>query len=192
MKFRKRFTGKLIACYIGIAFTILWARPSFDSILMAIPLLLFGEMLRIWGTGHLRKKKAVIVSGPYSYMRDPLYLGTLTILTGFMLAARTYELLFPLWLVFFIYYMPYKMKREGEALTRKFGRQYEDYRMSVRSLIPRLTPYQGDGWDTPWSARLVYENSEIGTAVIIVVFYLVLVVKMACFPDLICPAWHWP
>ena len=35
-----------------------------------------GELLRLWAAGHLEKSHEVTASGPYRYMRHPLYLGS--------------------------------------------------------------------------------------------------------------------
>jgi hypothetical protein len=33
--------------------------------------------LRIWASGHLVKNKVLTVTGPYAYVKNPLYIGTL-------------------------------------------------------------------------------------------------------------------
>src|SRR3989304_4033718 len=43
---------------------------------------LFGEGLRLWAAGHLRKNKQLTATGPYSYVKNPLYIGTLLITVG--------------------------------------------------------------------------------------------------------------
>lgn len=187
---KKRVTPKLIVCYVLILLFVLWARPTPVTLAAGLPLIVVGELIRIWGTGHLRKNADVITSGPYSYIRDPLYLGTLLILTGFCLAGRTGVLLIVVWGLFFVYYMPYKQRREGDRLARKFGDAYRCYREQVRSLVPRITPYRGPDARIRWSGRLVVDNSEIGTAVSAAIFYIVLVLKHLFYSDLVFPAWH--
>ncbi len=181
---------KSASCLVLILLLLSWARPAWSSLLLALPFLVAGELMRLWGTGHLRKDKAVITSGPYAYLRDPLYLGTLTALTGLTLAARVYEMLLLVWIVFFGYYLPYKQKREGDRLSRKFGEAYDDYRKAVKSLLPRLSPYRGPDRDHRWSARLAYENSEFGTAVFFAVFYGLLAAKMFLLPGYVFPPRH--
>jgi protein-S-isoprenylcysteine O-methyltransferase Ste14 len=34
---------------------------------------LLGEWLRLWAAGHLRKNKQLTTTGPYSYVKNPLY-----------------------------------------------------------------------------------------------------------------------
>ena len=187
---QRRFTVKLIVCYVISALFLCWSRPLPWSLLIGTPLLLLGEAVRIWGTGHLRKNEAVISSGPYAFIRDPLYLGTLLITSGFCIAARTHELLILVWAVFFFYYMPYKVRREGDRLSRRFGAAYDAYRAKVFALFPRLPPYRGADAGARWSAALVRENSEVGTAVAVVVIFVLLVLKWFFFEDFTFPKWR--
>lgn len=181
------FSFKQIMTYIFALFCITRASPDIFSLAISFPFIMFGEFIRVWGTGHLRKNQAVVTSGPYSYIRDPLYLGTLLISTGFTIAGKTWELLIIVWAVFFLYYMPYKRKREGDRLSRIFGKTYDDYRKEVRSLIPRLTPYKGTDYGNKWSAKLVSKNSEVGIIVLVIVWFLLLIIKMLWFHDMVFP-----
>src|SRR5512143_2001377 len=47
-----------------------------------------GEGLRLWAAGHLRKNKQLTTTGPYSYVKNPLYIGTLLITIGYSAMAR--------------------------------------------------------------------------------------------------------
>ncbi|MFO7870879.1 MAG: isoprenylcysteine carboxylmethyltransferase family protein [Kiritimatiellia bacterium] len=191
MDIRKRFTPKLIACYLLVAVLLCWAQPEMDTLIWGFIPIVLGEALRIWGTGHLQKNEAVIVSGPYAYIRDPLYVGTLLILSGFCVAARVYEFLIPVWACFFLYYLPYKKRREGNRLSAKFGATYDNYRKQVMAVFPRLSPYKGEGSRAPWSAKLISDNSETGTAVSIAVLFALLLLKYIYCPDCVFPDWHW-
>ena len=184
---RLDFSFKQIVTYIFALLCITRASPDKLSLVISFPFIMCGELIRVWGTGHLRKNKTVVTSGPYSYIRDPLYLGTLLISTGFTIAGRTWELLVIVWAVFFLYYMPYKRKREGDRLSSMFGKAYDDYRKEVRSLIPRLKPYKGADYNNRWSAKLVKENSEVGIIVLVIVWFLLLVIKMLWFKHMVFP-----
>lgn len=126
-------------------------------------LCLFGEFWRIWGCGHLRKNQAVISSGPYAHVRNPLYLGTLLILFGFLLAAGhpivVYGLL-PLALIAFAtYYVPKKERMESERMRKRFGAEFDAYHDAVPGYLPRLTPWPQAKQDA-MSWPLVAQNSE--------------------------------
>jgi protein-S-isoprenylcysteine O-methyltransferase Ste14 len=133
-------------------------------------LALVGEAWRIAGCGHLRKNQAVISSGPYAHVRNPLYLGTLLNLVGFCIAAGnwlvSYVLLPAGLLVFFAYYTPKKERVESDRLRRRFGAEFEEYHAAVPGYLPRLTPWKGSK-KAPFSWALVVENSEIETLLLV-------------------------
>ena len=52
------------------------ASPSSTSLLAGVPVSIFGLLLRAWAAGHLAKNQNLAISGPYSYIRNPLYAGT--------------------------------------------------------------------------------------------------------------------
>ena len=53
--------------------------PSLRSLAWGLPLAILGLLLRAWATGHLEKNIRLAQSGPYAYVRNPLYLGTLLV-----------------------------------------------------------------------------------------------------------------
>lgn len=80
--------------------------------------------------------RAFVASGPYQYVRNPMYIGGWILLTGFGLYQRsTAILLFGLvWLLvvhlFVIFY-------EEPTLREKFGANYADYCNAVPRWIPK-------------------------------------------------------
>ena len=62
--------------------------------------------------------------------------------------------------IFFMNYLPRKYQKEMTWLEELFGEDYTRYAASVRSLIPRLTPYP-DADKRGWSFKLFwFENRE--------------------------------
>ena len=49
-----------------------------------------GEALRIWAAGHLEKGREVTSSGPYSFTRHPLYLGSSLIGVGLAIGSGSW------------------------------------------------------------------------------------------------------
>jgi len=133
------------------------------NLVVGAALCLFGAFWRIWGCGHLRKNKAVISSGPYAHVRNPLYLGTLLNVFGFLLAAGHWVVVYILLpvaiLVFALYYVPKKEKVESERMRKRFGAEFDAYHGAVPGYLPRLTPWAGAKRDV-MSWPLVAENSE--------------------------------
>ena len=86
MRFLVRYRVALgFACAIA-AFAL--ARPTPGSLTAGLAVALLGEALRVWAAGHLEKGREITTSGPYRLVRHPLYLGSVLMGLGFMVAAR--------------------------------------------------------------------------------------------------------
>ncbi len=168
-------TWKQITAIVLVLICLLAARPRPWSLAVGLALILPGAGIRLWACGFLKKNEALAVVGPYAYLRDPLYLGTVLIGTGLCVSGRVWPLLAVFWAGFFFYYLPYKRKREGDRLEQLFGETYRRYRAAVPSLLPRLRRYplaeQGH-----WSLRQVFKNSEFGTTVWTLIAFLWLLI----------------
>jgi protein-S-isoprenylcysteine O-methyltransferase Ste14 len=132
-----------------------------------------GEGLRLWAAGHLRKNKQLTTTGPYSYVKNPLYIGTLLITIGYSAMAQNIYILIGGFVWFFIYYAPYKKKQENEKLVGSFGDAWTVYDKAVPDYLPRVTPYPGRGTNR-WSFHVVKENSEHETAAGVFIGFAVL------------------
>ncbi len=134
-----------------------------------------GELLRIWGCGHLVKTKELIISGPYAHLRHPLYTGTYLITFGFCMMAGMWWLLIVSQLVYALYYYPRKEVVEGFRLAAIYGEEYYKYARAVPALIPSLKPYGKS--DKKWSFKRVVKNSEIGILLAVIAAIAVLYLK---------------
>lgn len=126
-------------------------------------LTLFGEWLRLWAAGHLRKNKQLTSTGPYAYVKNPLYIGTLLITVGYSAMAMEKWIMVAGFVWFFIYYAPYKKKQENQKLIGSFGDAWIEYDKAVPDYFPRFSPYPGRGTNR-WNWDVVKENSEHETA----------------------------
>ncbi len=165
MAWLKKPTWRLGAVYALLAVLVLTARkPTLLTLALGLVPIVSGEALRIWACGHLVKNKRLTTTGPYAYVKNPLYVGTILISAGFCVVARRWEMLAVVALAFFVYYMPRKKKIEGDRLRKIYGEDYDRFDKAVPDLLPRLTPYRS-GDTTRFDSRLVFENSEHGTAI---------------------------
>jgi protein-S-isoprenylcysteine O-methyltransferase Ste14 len=99
-----------------------------------------------WIVAHLREAflgevapvtDRLIKNGPYHWVRHPLYLSMIIVLLGIAFAFRS------LWgvvgvVVLFLPAVVYRAKLEDEALSRKFGSNWEDYASNTAFLFPWL------------------------------------------------------
>lgn len=159
--------SRLAALFAALAGLWFFARPTRQSLAAGAPLVVAGEILRLWAAGHLVKTRQLILSGPYRFTRNPFYLGRLLVLSGLGLVAWIppgWNLLFLAcgWLGFFGYYLPRKERIEPARLEAIHGAAYAAYRREVPALFPRLSPWGSDR--TPWRWGPFWTNREGLTA----------------------------
>jgi protein-S-isoprenylcysteine O-methyltransferase Ste14 len=111
------------------------ADPDMYSIAAGAPLSVIGLLLRAWAAGHLRKNESLATSGPYAWIRNPLYAGTLIVAAGLVVASKRYELALLFTAVFGLVYFPV-IELEEQHLHRLFP-GFGAYSRSVPMLIPR-------------------------------------------------------
>jgi protein-S-isoprenylcysteine O-methyltransferase Ste14 len=108
---------------------------------------LAGAVLLVWASAHLgrllihraavREDHALVTSGPYRFVRHPVYAGYLALLLGSGVAALNVclWLLWPLSLLgIFI-----QAASEEQLLGERFGQDYERYVRRTGRLVPRLS-----------------------------------------------------
>jgi len=138
---------------------LFFAAPDTRSLSIGVPVAFGGLLLRAWAAGHLEKNRQLAVSGPYGYLRNPLYLGTLIVAFGFVVAARRWELGVLFALVFGCIYLPV-IELEEQHLRKLFP-SYEDYASRVPLLLPRL---RRPGNPRRFASRLYKVNQEYQAA----------------------------
>jgi len=104
-----------------------------------IVLCLVGATLRFWASGYLRKDTRPAVGGPYSFVRNPLYLGTYLMALGTALAIENWPLLAAATVLFAIIYH-FIILDEETKLQRLFQGAYRDYCENVPRFFPRFWP----------------------------------------------------
>lgn len=111
-----------------------------------------GAALRLWGTAYLGSAEnhrspqveSLVAAGPYSRLRNPLYVGT------FFSAVGAAILMSPLGALFFLATLALLeallISVEESFLTARLGDAYRDYLRRVPSVVPRLRiPSQVEG-----------------------------------------------
>jgi protein-S-isoprenylcysteine O-methyltransferase Ste14 len=133
----------------------LWlALPTWTSLALGLPISVLGLMLRGWAAGHLEKNRALAESGPYAYVRNPLYIGTLMAAAGFVIASRRWELGVLFAAVFLLIYLPV-VELEEQHLRSLFP-EYSDYAKRV----PRLWPRPGNSGAKHFRWSVYLRNQE--------------------------------
>jgi protein-S-isoprenylcysteine O-methyltransferase Ste14 len=128
-KLRVPFGFVLLAAFLWLS------SPSMESLAWGVPVSLIGLSLRGWAAGHLEKNATLTDSGPYAWVRNPLYLGTLTAAAGLAIAARRWELGALFAAVFLLVYLP--VVELEEQYLRELFPAFAEYERNVARLLPR-------------------------------------------------------
>jgi protein-S-isoprenylcysteine O-methyltransferase Ste14 len=155
-----------IPVFAGAILLLLFAKPEPIGIVVGMFLIVLGEGIRIWAAGHLQKNDLLTVTGPYAYVKNPLYIGTILITAGFCIFADNIYMLAAATFAFCFHYIPYKKKVEGDRLKKIFGSQYIAYDEKVPEYVPRWTRYSNE--KGRWRFKNFLENSEEGILLIII------------------------
>ena len=127
------------------------AAPTAESLWQGLPLAALGVALRAWAAGCLYKNQRLATGGPYAYLRNPLYLGTLTVAAGLVLATRRWELAVLFGGAFALIYFP-TIEQEEQHLRALFP-EFAAYAERVALLVPTFgSGYRGEGfrWSQYW------------------------------------------
>lgn len=119
---------------LALAFAWL-AQPNPASLVAGLPVSLGGLAIRAWAAGHLRKNEKLTQSGPYGWVRNPLYVGTLLVALGCTVAAARWGLLAFVLAVFLLIYFP--VIEQEEQHLRKLFPDYDIYSARVPALLPK-------------------------------------------------------
>jgi protein-S-isoprenylcysteine O-methyltransferase Ste14 len=150
----KSFLFLILAAGLGagyVPFVLLPSSPQIETGLfayLAFPLWLIGGAVILWCfwdftfKGHgtpapIDPPKKLVITGVYRYVRNPIYVGVITIVIGYILWFKS------VWMIvyaisaflgvhlFVIFY-------EERTLKKRFGAAYEDYCKSVPRWIPKF------------------------------------------------------
>lgn len=123
-----------------IAVVVLWlARPNPRSILYGALIGVAGLFLRARAAGYLHKQEVLAVTGPYSYTRNPLYLGSAILTLAAAVATRSWVCAAVLGAYFALFYS-IVMRREEVELRQQHGHAFDEYVRTVPLFFPRFTP----------------------------------------------------
>ncbi|HUI11197.1 MAG TPA: isoprenylcysteine carboxylmethyltransferase family protein [Bacteroidota bacterium] len=138
---------------IPFLLAMVWfARPTVISMVVGFAVVFIGEMIRFWGVSIVGAETRttgtvggsfLITSGPFAYVRNPLYAGNMLLYAGvgiMSMALFPWMLLVAVAWFYFQYYMI--VTREEEYLAVTFGEDFASYCSNVRRFVPRLTPYR--------------------------------------------------
>jgi protein-S-isoprenylcysteine O-methyltransferase Ste14 len=136
---------------LGFAFAAIvsWlATPTWTTLAWGLPIAAAGEALRLWAAGHLEKSREITCSGPYRFLRHPLYVGSSLMGAGLGVAAgsQAVALLVAIYLGSTI---TAAILTENAFLRQRFGADYAAWQSGTLPAVAR-----------PFSLERVLRNRE--------------------------------
>ncbi len=134
-------TNNLSLGFLNISYNI--------RIILGFSLFIIGSIIFFWAHFHLgknwspiiekrfSKSRTFITSGPYNYIRHPIYSSSFIILISIFFITGNWLFTGLLFLILTAFYL-YKVPREEEELIKNFGKKYENYKKNTGGLIPRI------------------------------------------------------
>ena len=123
----------------------LWTQTSL-TVGIGLAFTAAGLCFAVWARMHLGKywsgritlkvNHQVIQTGPYAWVRHPIYSGLILALFGTALTLGTISAFAGF--AFMVFSFVRKLKIEETWLCSQFGAEYEAYQQRVNALIPRL------------------------------------------------------
>lgn len=166
---------------LGFVFAVLYlwlAHPDPQFVIAGTVLVVVGLGVRALASGHVKKNEQLTMTGPYAYTRNPLYLGSLLLAMGFILAAKSWWIAGAAAVFFFAVYMPVIFSEE-KFLGQKFP-EFESYAARVPRLFPRVSRATGGQGSFSW--ELYRKHREYNALIGALVILAVLVGKMYWYP----------
>ncbi len=153
-----------------IAAYLLAAAPGRWSMMLGLPVAVTGLGVRAWAAGYLAKDQSLATGGPYAFVRNPLYLGTLIAAIGFGLASGVWWLPLLFGLIFLLVYLPV-MELEEKHLLRVLPGSVT-YVEQVPLLLPTRPPIDSGG-RFAWALYLRNEEYKALGAFAVAAMFLV-------------------
>lgn len=173
MEFRQRlFRYRSYTPIPFLLIVVFVAHPGLFSFVTGLPIVLFGEFLRLWGVAIAGSETRttgpvggtfLITKGPFAFIRNPLYVGNIMMYFGIGVMSNVLILAVIALICFFFQYSLI-VSLEEEYLAGAFGEEYARYCQSVPRFIPTMRPYARGTHQQPeldWGRGFISEKRTL-------------------------------
>ncbi len=139
---------------------LLYENANIWSLIIGIIIALLGEFIRLWGVSWAGSETRttgsvggtfLIISGPFSHVRNPLYVGNILMYFGLgVMSFSIFPFLQIIALLFFFVQYHYIIKEEENYLSKTYGEDYQNYLKNVPRIFPRIMPYKSPNVQQPF------------------------------------------
>lgn len=188
MDFRQRLFQ--YRSYTPIPFLIvmmIFARPTIESLTTGFVVIVLGESIRLWGVAIAGSETRttgpvggtyLITRGPFSYVRNPLYVGNILIYVGVgIMSNAVFPWLALIALIYFFWQYSLIVNLEEEHLREKFGEEYKRYCESVPRFFPLPRRYQQGEHAQPeldWKRGIISEKRTLQAITVLTIVLAIL------------------
>ena len=140
---------------------------------MGLPVVILGELIRVWSAGYLSKLSSLVTAGPFALCRNPLYVGSFLISVGYFFMCNRLDAWIAGVALFWLFHGGAVIYEE-RLLRDAFGDDFAGYCKVVPRFLPRLRSLKGHG---AFSMKQFMLNNEyrgvMATAVLSAFFGLI-------------------
>lgn len=185
-----RYRGALLVP-VALAL-IVFGKPTLYGAVIGIACALIGEGIRVWAVGYSGETTRgdevtapmLVTAGPYSQVRNPLYLGNAIVALGFWMAltgavtplVRLLLLLVTLVCVVGVYAAI--IPHEEAYLENTFGEKFRAYRAAVPRIFPFSRPLRPELQTGTWRPEVILRAESI-TLGFFVLMLCVVILKLS-------------
>ena len=159
---------------IGVVLVVLFAafaEPTLYLFILGCLLVLDGLLIRLYASGFVLKNKELSTSGPYAYVRHPLYTGNILILIG-MSFVTGFISAFVISIIFFWFYYPPAIEYEDRKLKSLFPETWDSWSQQTPALMPNFKFNRLNL--TQWSWEKSLKKNYEPVIFVFVLFWLIL------------------
>src|SRR5580658_7817711 len=88
-RLQRSFKPRFAVIYPFGLFVMFFCSLNDATLKLGVGFIVAGLLLRLWSNGFAIKNDKLTTSGPYAFVRNPLYLGTFLIAIGFVLVLQS-------------------------------------------------------------------------------------------------------
>ncbi len=118
---------------------VLRFRENVFILIIGIIITFLGLIIWVWVGYCMRKAffdKSLLISGPFKYVRHPMYVGLYLLFIGTGILFFSYP-----WFIIMIFFMPiwyFNCRIEEKQMTAIHGEKYTEYRKRIGMFFPKL------------------------------------------------------
>jgi len=160
------------------------------TLIIGFAIALVGELIRFWGVSWAGSETRstggvggtfLIISGPFAYVRNPLYVGNVLMYLGLgIMSFALFPYLQIVAIVFFLIQYYFIVKEEENFLREKFKDDYKNYCAHVLEFLPRIFPYKNSKVvQPPYNPKAGFRSETrslqafLGISLLLVILWLI-------------------